>query len=81
MTGLQQVKKELMVYAIGHDFFGYGSQIKKRSDNRYVSIVDGERFVATGTQLAEQFDTLEQDDKENIVTSYANEVLKVGITL
>ena len=81
MTGLQQVKKELMVYAIGHDFFGYGSQIKKRSDNRYVSIVDGERFVATGTELAEQFDTLDLQEKENIVTSYSQDILKVGITL
>ena len=70
-----------MVYAIGHDFFGYGSQIKKRSDNRYVSIVDGERFVATGTELAEQFDTLEENEKENIITSYSQDILKVGITL
>ena len=59
MTHKEHLKLELMFYGINHDYFGYGSRCYKRSDNKYIAEVDGERFVYTGKQLAAQWDQLD----------------------
>lgn len=75
MTSREHLKLELMVFAINHDFFGYGSQCYRQSDGRWVSIVDCEKFTYSGKQLAEEFDSLDDGEKEEIVNCYFLEVL------
>ena len=70
MTGKEHVKVELMVYAIKHDYFGYGSECYRKSNGQWVSIVDGEKTICSGKQLASDFDTLDFDTKEDIVKDY-----------
>lgn len=81
MTSREHLKLELMVFAINNDFFGYGSICEKRSDGRWISIVDGEKCVDSGKGLASQWDTLKEDDKKNILEYFAEKELKVGINL
>lgn len=75
MTPVQTFKKELMIFAIKNDFFGYGSTCYKRSDGKYISIVDCERYEHTAHQLAEEFDTLDNAEKINIINYYAEKEL------
>ena len=70
MTFIKRLKKELMVFAINRDYFGYGSSCIKRSDGKYVSYVDGEKFVYTATQLAEEYDGIEEELKKAIIQEY-----------
>lgn len=79
MNSLDHLKKELMVFAIDHDFFGYGSRCYKRSDGRYVSIVDGEKAIYSGKDLATEWDTLDLDDKQNIIRYFSERELKVPL--
>lgn len=79
MTSREHLKKELMVYGIQNDYFGYGSSCKKRSDGKYVTIVDGERYEFTGKELADQWDTLEPNDKKDILESFSERELNVSI--
>ena len=81
MTTREHLKLDLMVFAINHDFFGYGSICSKQANGRWVSIVDGERIVESGKQLAADWDTLEEDDKKNILEYFAKEELKLDIDL
>lgn len=81
MTSREHLKLELMVFATNADFFGYGSTCKRRSDGRWVSIVDGEKYVNSGKGLAAQWDILEEEDKKNILEYFAEKELKVGINL
>lgn len=81
MTSREHLKLELMVFAIDNDFFGYGSICYKRSDGRWVSIVDCEKYVYSGKQLAAEWDALDEDDKKNILEYYSEKELKVGINL
>ena len=81
MTTREHLKLDLMVFAINHDFFGYGSICSKQANGRWVSIVDGEKFVESGKQLAADWDTLEEDDKKNILEYFAKEELKLDIDL
>lgn len=81
MTTREHTKLDLMVFAINNDFFGYGSSCKKRSDGRYVSIIDGDKYVDSGKGLASQWDTLDEIDKTNILEYFAEKELKVGINL
>ena len=75
------MKLELMVFAINNDFFGYGSVCTKQANGRWVSIVDCEKYVDSGKSLAAQWDTLEEEDKKNILEYFAEKELKVGINL
>lgn len=70
MTFKKRLKKELMVFAINHDYFGYGSSCIKRSDGKYISYVDGEKAVYTATQLAEEYDGLEEELKKTLIQEY-----------
>lgn len=70
MTSKDYLKLELMTFAINHDFFGYGSSCTKRSDGKYISIVDCERYEYTGKQLADEFDTIDDEEKKNIIDYY-----------
>lgn len=70
-----QLKKELMVFAIKNDFFGYGSICAKRSDGKYIAIVDAERFVYTASELASQWDTIDENDKREIISYYLEKEL------
>ena len=70
ITLKKALKAELMIFGINNDFFGYGSTCTKRSDNKYIVIVDGERGVYTATELAGQFDVIDEDDKKNIIDTY-----------
>ena len=81
MTSREHLKLELMVFAINNDFFGYGSVCAKQANGRWVSIVDGEKYIDSGKCLASQWDTLEEDDKKNILEYFAEKELKVGINL
>lgn len=81
MTSREHLKLELMVFAINNDFFGYGSVCNKQANGRWVSIVDGEKYVDSGKGLASQWDTLDEDDKKNILEYFAEKELKVGINL
>lgn len=75
MTRKEGIKTELMAFAIDHDFFGYGSTCYKRKDGKYVSIVDCERYVYTSKELANDFDTLDPEEKFNIISYYAEKEL------
>lgn len=75
LTDEQIVKKELMIFAIEHDFFAYGSTIKQRSDRKYVAWVDAEKYVYTGEQLAADWDQLGYDEKKEIVDCYFEDKL------
>lgn len=77
MNSKQHIKKELMVYAISHDYFGYGSQCYQRKDGKWICIVDAERGEYTGEQLAEQFDQLDNSEKANIIHDYMEAELHV----
>lgn len=79
MNSLDHLKKELMAFAIDNDFFGYGSRCYKRSDGRYVSIVDGEREIYSGKELAAEWDTLDLDDKQNIIRYFSERELQVPL--
>lgn len=78
MTSKDHLKLELMVYAVNADVFGYGSQCYKRSDGKWISIVDGERFEQSGKELADNFDTLPVEEQKLILDYYFDEVLKGG---
>ncbi len=75
MTHQDHLKVELMVFAIKHDFFGYGSQIWKRKDGKYVCIVDGERSVCTCKDLISDFDTIDGYILEDIMNYYLEKEL------
>lgn len=79
MNSKDHLKKELMVFAINSDFFGYGSRCYKRSDGRYVSIVDCETAIYSGKQLADEWDTLDQKDKEDIIRYFSEKELGVPL--
>lgn len=81
MTSREHLKLELMVFAINNDFFGYGSVCNKQANGRWISIVDGEKRVDSGKGLASQWDSLEEEDKKNILEYFAEKELKVGINL
>lgn len=81
MTTREHTKLDLMVFAINNDFFGYGSSCKKRTDGHYVSIVDGEKSVDSGKGLASQWDTLDENDKKNILEYFCEKELNVGINI
>ena len=81
MTTREHTKLDLMVFAINHDFFGYGSICEKRSDGRYVSIVDGEKYVDSGRGLASQWDTLDENEKKDIIAYFCEKELNVGINI
>jgi len=78
MTFKEQLKLELMVFAINNDFFGYGSTCSKKDNGRYISIVDGEKFSYTATNLAKEFDTLDEKQKLEILEDYYKEELKLA---
>lgn len=79
MDSLDRLKKELMVFAIDNDFFGYGSRCYKRSDGRYVSIVDGEREIYSGRELAAEWDMVDLDDKKDIIRYFSERELGVPL--
>lgn len=81
MTSREHLKLELMVFATNNDFFGYGSSCKKRSDGRWVSIVDCEEYVFSGKSLAAQWDELDEHEQKDILEYFAKKELKVGINL
>lgn len=77
MTTREHTKLDLMVFAINNDFFGYGSKCYKRKDGRYVSIVDCERAVYSGKALADEWDTLDSQERTDIIEEFAkNELLQ-----
>ena len=79
MTSQQHLKKEIMVYAISHDHFGYGSQCYRRADGKWICIVDGERYEYIGEGLAEQFDELDLEQKVDIIKDYFSDVLNINL--
>ena len=81
MTTREHTKLDLMVFAINHDFFGYGSICEKRPDGRYVSIVDGEKYVDSGRGLASQWDTLDENEKKDIIAYFCEKELNVSINI
>ena len=81
MTSREHLKLELMVFAINNDFFGYGSVCNKQKNGRWVSIIDGEKRVDSAKSLAANWDTLDEEDKKNILEYFAQKELKVGINL
>jgi len=70
MNRKDYLKLELMVFAITHDYFGYGSQCYKRKDGKWVSRVDGEKATYTSKQLADEFDNLLLSDQKEIFDLY-----------
>lgn len=81
MTSREYLKLELMVYAIRNDYFGYGSSCEKRKDGRWISIVDCERTVYSGKQLAAEWDMLEERDRKNILRFFAKDELKLDVNI
>ena len=77
MNSQQHLKKELMVYAIQHDHFGYGSLCTHRKDGKWIVIIDGERYEYIGEELAAQFDELEYAQKIDIIKGYMEDELKL----
>lgn len=79
MTSREHLKLELMVYAIKNDYFGYGSICEKKKDGRWVSIVDGEKTVYSGKQLAAEWDMLYESDRKDILRFFIKDELKINI--
>lgn len=77
MTTREHTKLDLMIFAIRNDFFGYGSSCEKRSDGRYVSIVDCEKYINSGKQLANEWDKIDESDKKNILKYFYEKELKI----
>ena len=65
-----------MIFAIDHDFFAYGSSCKKMKNGKYRAHVEGEDYDYTLHQLAEEFDTIDDLDKKNIIDYYYEKELK-----
>lgn len=70
MTHTEIIKLELMIHGINMGFFAYGGMCRKRSDGKYESIVDGEKYIFSGKELASQFDDIEECEQAEIIESF-----------
>ena len=70
MTGKERLKAELMIFAIKHDFFGYGSTITRLANGKYKAVVDCETYYYTLKELANEFNNLDTNEIKNILNYY-----------
>ena len=66
-------KLDLVLYAIKADFFGYASNVKEISNNKYEVYVDGDTTVMTKTELEDTWNSIDNIEKENIIIEYSKD--------
>ena len=72
---MEIIKGDLALYALEHDFFGYGTIVVRHASGKYRAIVEGEVYYLTLKDLAKQFDELDDYDRRDIIEAYAKDIL------
>ena len=70
MTHEERLARDAMVFAINHDFFGYGSTCKRVGTSTYLSIVDEEKTYYSGMKLAKEFKKLKKSLQKDIFVEF-----------
>lgn len=80
MDTITLIKAELMLYALRNDYFGYGTIVQeyrtivKKENCRYKVICNDEVDYLSKKDLANDFDNLTINDKENIYEMFKGEL-------
>ena len=76
---LKIIKAAIMLYGLENDYFGYGTNVIKRKDGKYIITGFDDKYIATLQQLSEDFDLVENDQLVDIIYDFAEEMLNVKL--
>ncbi len=69
-------KANLLLFALCRDYFAYGTYIEKRKDGKYNIYCDGEKTTETLHDLANDYDTLSNEEKSEILELYNDLIIE-----
>ena len=72
---LTKLATQLMAYAINRDYFGFCSKCECKN-GVYYSYVDEQKTKYTAKQLAEEWNGLDEETKNEIINDFVSEYLK-----
>ena len=82
MSGEKRLKAELMLFGLENDYFAYGTLVTKLKNGKYRVYADGETYYYTLTQLAEEWDQIDDTAFEkDLILDYYERKLKHPTTM